>query len=52
MHASRTPPERAGILSASRHALLTISSDPKLNHLIKHKIKKTTVFKGLPGQFI
>jgi hypothetical protein len=47
MDAPSSPPHAADILAASYQNLLATSSDKELNQLLKHKIKKTSVFKEL-----
>ncbi|MBU1641691.1 MAG: hypothetical protein KKG53_14550 [Proteobacteria bacterium] len=51
MDARRIPPELPEVVTASIQRLLTIGPGEKLNQLLKHKIKKTSIFKELPQIF-
>lgn len=47
MAARSSPPDLAEVVNASLHALLTLSTNKDINHLLKEKIKKASVFKEL-----
>ena len=48
MDAPTSPPDPNDVLSSCAHKLVTISSQNKLQKLVKEKIQKATIFKELP----
>ncbi len=48
MDGRQSPPEGAEVLRASVQRLLSLGSSRELNHILKHKVQKTSIFNKLP----